>query len=411
MNEETQYNVPEMPATATTVHPVKKSALGGHGKVVALGAVGVVAGVAGAAGISAYTRAPGMTEKSVSFPSVEGSGASETASGTSGNHTTAAAAGAGAAAGATAGSGAEGSAHTASAGTSTFDYGTAEAAAPAEIAENIHTHATGIEVPDSLDEVQVAFSPDDSMSFQEAFASARGEVGPHGLFAWRGSLFGTYYEDEWNELPKEYRTEFSNHDWSQHGDLVFITDEVPAPVLPPVQHDEDGRALMALIQAVTGEEVYYYPDGNMTPVLDSNGQVIAFVDKDVLESAAGKSIVMVGDDVIVTDHPENYMESVVTEDYPVIAGDTEMAAEYTDPEDGTVTVIGGEADDVVEAQVDDDAVVIDMNDYDMAEVDDDTNEVMTITEDAIVEMPDIATYDETDDPIADDANDFNDYTI
>jgi len=40
----------------------------------------------------------------------------------------------------------------------------------------------------------------DSMSFDQAFATARAEVGPGGVFAWHGGIYGTYYETEWDAM-------------------------------------------------------------------------------------------------------------------------------------------------------------------------------------------------------------------
>ncbi len=76
--EKTQYNLPPR-QTTTTVHPVKKSSSNTSGKVIALGTLGVLAGIAGAAGISAYTRAPGMSEDKVTFPPVDGQNGDRTA--------------------------------------------------------------------------------------------------------------------------------------------------------------------------------------------------------------------------------------------------------------------------------------------------------------------------------------------
>lgn len=48
-----------------------------------------------------------------------------------------------------------------------------------------------------------------SGSFQEAFASARHEVGPGGVFSWRGNLYSTYTGDEWNRLSPAQQAGFS----------------------------------------------------------------------------------------------------------------------------------------------------------------------------------------------------------
>jgi hypothetical protein len=47
------------------------------------------------------------------------------------------------------------------------------------------------------------------MSFGEAFAAARAEVGPGGVFVWHGGVYGTYLENEWNSMSAAERNEFA----------------------------------------------------------------------------------------------------------------------------------------------------------------------------------------------------------
>lgn len=61
------------------------------------------------------------------------------------------------------------------------------------------------------DQIQVATSVNDDMSFGEAFAAARAEVGPGGCFEWHGNVYGTYTADEWNHMTAEQRAEWSDH--------------------------------------------------------------------------------------------------------------------------------------------------------------------------------------------------------
>ncbi len=61
------------------------------------------------------------------------------------------------------------------------------------------------------DEVDFATGVNDEMSFGEAFAAARAEVGPGGVFEWRGKLYGTYYAEEWNNMTPEERAEYNSH--------------------------------------------------------------------------------------------------------------------------------------------------------------------------------------------------------
>lgn len=57
-------------------------------------------------------------------------------------------------------------------------------------------------------DMDVATSVDDSMSFSEAFAAARQEVGPGGLFVWHGHTYGTYYANEWNAMSPEDKDQY-----------------------------------------------------------------------------------------------------------------------------------------------------------------------------------------------------------
>lgn len=72
-----------------------------------------------------------------------------------------------------------------------------------------------------MDSVEVAGRVDDSMSFAEAFRTARAEVGPGGAFTWHGEVYSTYYGTEWNSMSPE--------DQSQYGHAVSASDIHPEP--------------------------------------------------------------------------------------------------------------------------------------------------------------------------------------
>ena len=61
------------------------------------------------------------------------------------------------------------------------------------------------------DQVAVASSVNDDMSFGEAFAAARAEVGPGGCFEWHGQIYGTYTAEEWSNMTAEERAEYGDH--------------------------------------------------------------------------------------------------------------------------------------------------------------------------------------------------------
>ena len=56
---------------------------------------------------------------------------------------------------------------------------------------------------------QMATNVNDSMSFADAFAAARSEVGAGGVFEWHGNLYSTYTAEEWNNMDDAARNEFA----------------------------------------------------------------------------------------------------------------------------------------------------------------------------------------------------------
>ena len=96
-------------------------------------------------------------------------------------------------------------------------------------------------------EVNIATSVNDGMSFGEAFAAARSEVGAGGAFEWRGGIYGTYYEDEWSSMSAAERAEYGSHfNWNEHhNDYAAIqhqgnasANEVAATVVDQAGSDE-----------------------------------------------------------------------------------------------------------------------------------------------------------------------------
>lgn len=66
-------------------------------------------------------------------------------------------------------------------------------------------------------EIHVASNVNDNMSFSDAFATARAEVGPGGAFEWRGNVYGTYLAEEWDDLTPEQKAEYNGHfNWGNY---------------------------------------------------------------------------------------------------------------------------------------------------------------------------------------------------
>lgn len=67
----------------------------------------------------------------------------------------------------------------------------------------------------AIGDINIAEGVNDNMTFGEAFASARAEVGPGGAFEWHGGVYGTYTADEWNNMSVAERAAYNDHfSWS-----------------------------------------------------------------------------------------------------------------------------------------------------------------------------------------------------
>ena len=57
-------------------------------------------------------------------------------------------------------------------------------------------------------DLEVATGVDDSMTFGEAFRTARMETGAGGVFVWHGHTYGTYYSSEWDNLSDDEKEQY-----------------------------------------------------------------------------------------------------------------------------------------------------------------------------------------------------------
>lgn len=206
-------------------------------------------------------------------------------------------------------------------------------------------------------EILEAHSVTDDMSFSEAFATARAEVGPGGAFVWHGQVYGTYRGDdpEWQEMSDEARTEHSQEILSQVHAVPYTPTEnepeiVPAPatedsgeiedVNPVAETAEDANDIDVHILGVGAVQA---PDGSVAQVgvgtIDDHAAVFADTDGDdvvdtVLIDANDNrhvdhdEIYDATDAGITMDDLRNSVESTVTDvmdatqDVPETPGDT-----------------------------------------------------------------------------------------
>lgn len=132
----------------------------------------------------------------------------------------------------------------------------------------------------------VATGVNDNMSFNEAFAAARSEVGAGGCFVWHGNVYGTYYANEWNAMTPEQHDEFtaqtlgvdtshshatntyahhstgSNHTETtttgHEGETISGEDDMTVEVLGVEQvQNEDGSVSNIGVAGINGQAVYF----------------------------------------------------------------------------------------------------------------------------------------------------------
>lgn len=56
----------------------------------------------------------------------------------------------------------------------------------------------------------VRYAHVDADNFNDAFAQARAQVGPGGVFEYNGKLYGTYLADEWDKMTPQERADYQN---------------------------------------------------------------------------------------------------------------------------------------------------------------------------------------------------------
>lgn len=95
---------------------------------------------------------------------------------------------------------------------------------------HVHTDDDNGTQPPIYNQAPVAHVSD-SMSFSQAFAAARAQVGAGGVFSWHGGIYGTYYETEWNAMSPAQRAAYAHsvnpEVRAQHVDTTHVNEHHP----------------------------------------------------------------------------------------------------------------------------------------------------------------------------------------
>lgn len=209
----------------------------------------------------------------------------------------------------------------------------------------------------------VATSVTNEMTYNEAFAAARGEVGPGGAFVWHGNVYGTYQADdpEWQEMTSEERTAYSQNVMAHVSRPPYTPteDEPEIEVLDePGEADVSEEEVLVEVETVSeaeasGEEAessdidvqivsvehIEAEDGSLIPVGigEMNGQNAVFADTDkdglidtVMVDLNGNGQVDEGE-IIELENPHLSIEDMQTS----IQAETDEADLYPDMPDYT----------------------------------------------------------------------------
>lgn len=76
---------------------------------------------------------------------------------------------------------------------------------------------------------------DDSLSFSQAFAEARSQVGAGGVFEWNGKVYSTYYAEEWDGMSASERSEWQAR--VDYGDVIDASEPSGNATSPASQND------------------------------------------------------------------------------------------------------------------------------------------------------------------------------
>ena len=87
-------------------------------------------------------------------------------------------------------------------------------------------------------EIQESHLVNDSMSFKEAFSTARADVGPGGAFIWHGKVYGTYdvHDPEWIDMSYAERQAHSELILSQVHPVPYVS-MTPEPTIEEVPEE------------------------------------------------------------------------------------------------------------------------------------------------------------------------------
>ena len=190
-------------------------------------------------------------------------------------------------------------------------------------------------------DMEVATGVNDSMSFNQAFAAARQEVGPGGLFVWHGHTYGTYYANEWNSMSAEEQNQY----WA---DVHHTTSNLNQMAEQTSEHSETANEEIETMQTVEsqGEE-------NVVEVQTNAEEEVVTVELDTDEEALAESETDSLPEVVIENEDGSAVEGVEVEEADGVAIGDEVAVEVDEVPVSQEEVQLGESDGIPIEEVED----------------------------------------------------------
>jgi hypothetical protein len=165
---------------------------------------------------------------------------------------------------------------------------------------------TGVEPIVIYTEAPFAGGISDDMSFNEAFATARAEVGAGGIFEWKGNSYNTYTREEYDNMTDDQQDAYGS---SIEGQIVSVEETTEAALGNDSEiiegqlydYDGDGEMDSIFIDADGDDELDLLVD------LDGDQQadgIVFDISSDELEELEGST-----DEVVVNDDDLDDFES------------------------------------------------------------------------------------------------------
>ena len=180
--------------------------------------------------------------------------------------------------------------------------------APTPVEDNVEDQFA---VADDVQPELLVTTVSDKLTFEQAFAEARAQVGPGGVFNWHGALFSTYTADEWDAMTEQEQDQFSEmvrpEVDAHHVDVEHIA--AVDDIEPFSDIDDEGEDIFA--QADVDQEDIDVVDEEVdeVPISEANE---GFIQADIREAQGGGFALAdeVDEDVAIADAEDELVQDI-----------------------------------------------------------------------------------------------------